>query len=117
VGDVNVGGSAVQVAVGQYHTCAVLTSGSVRCWGLGNSGQLGYGNGNWIGDNELPSSAGDVNVGGPVVQVAAGGLHTCALLSTGAVRCWGENSARQLGYYDGLDIALPASAGDVPLAP
>ena len=96
-GDVNVGGPVVQIAAGTYHTCALLSTGSVRCWGDGFRGALGYGNTNTIGDDERPASAGDVNVGAPVVQIAAGAYHTCALLSTGSVRCWGDGREGQLG--------------------
>jgi alpha-tubulin suppressor-like RCC1 family protein len=71
---------------------------------------------NTIGDDELPASAGDVNVGGWVSQVAAGGSHNCALLTTGRVRCWGWNDSGQLGYAHTNAIGddeLPSSAGDV----
>ncbi len=73
------------------HSCVVLTGGVVRCWGNNEYGQLGYGHTNNIGDDENPASAGDVNVGGIVTQIAVGRIHTCALLNTGAVRCWGNN--------------------------
>jgi len=115
-GDVPVGGQVVQVAAGWYHTCALLDTGAVRCWGYNGNGQLGYGNTNPIGDNEAPASAGDVNVGGLVVHISAGRDHTCALLNTGAVRCWGYNGFGQLGYGNTNQIGdneTPASAGDV----
>ena len=115
-GDVNVGGTVVQIATGFGHTCALLVDGRVRCWGGNASGQLGYGTVNNIGDNENPASAGDVNVGGTVVKVAAGGLHTCALLDTGRVRCWGSGTRGRLGYGNTNDIGddePPASASDV----
>ena len=115
-GDVNVGGSVVQLAAGGYHTCALLDTGAVRCWGLGNDGQLGYGNTDYIGDDETPASAGDVDVGGSVVHLTAGWYHTCALLDTGAVRCWGTGFAGQLGYGNTARIGddeTPASVGDV----
>jgi alpha-tubulin suppressor-like RCC1 family protein len=118
VGDVNVGGLVQQVAAGKTHTCALLTTGAVRCWGTGAAGQLGYGNTTVIGDNEAPAAAGDVNVGGIVTQIAAGYDHTCALLNTGAVRCWGLNTSGQLGYGNMTNIGdteTPASAGDVPV--
>jgi len=35
--------NAVAIAAGNYDTCAVLTDGSVRCWGWGQDGQLGDG--------------------------------------------------------------------------
>jgi alpha-tubulin suppressor-like RCC1 family protein len=115
-GDVTVGGTVTQLAAGSDHTCALLNTGAVRCWGLGSSGQLGYGNTNNIGDNETPASAGDVTVGGTVTQLAAGIEHTCALLNTGAVRCWGLGLYGQLGYGNSNSVGdneTPASAGDV----
>ncbi|HEY6560739.1 MAG TPA: hypothetical protein VI072_25855 [Polyangiaceae bacterium] len=117
-GDVNVGGTVSQLAAGGYHTCALLSAGAVRCWGYGFYGQLGYGQRNNIGDDELLASAGDVNVGGTVIQIAAGDAHTCALLSTGTVRCSGTGGNGQLGYGNTNTIGddeLPAIAGDVVL--
>src|SRR5690606_26829749 len=60
----------VQLVAGSYHTCAVVSDGRVRCWGQGSWGKLGYGNTNNIGDDEEPASAGDVKVGGTVIQLA-----------------------------------------------
>jgi alpha-tubulin suppressor-like RCC1 family protein len=123
-GDVNVGGDVIQLSAGVYHTCALLSTGNVRCWGFGSFGVLGYGNTNSIGDNEHPYVAGDVNVGGKVVYISSRGnesspgSHTCAVLSTGKLRCWGYNGNGQLGYgnyYNIGDTETPASAGDVPV--
>jgi hypothetical protein len=118
-GDVDVGGRVVQLAAGHTHTCAVLDTRAVRCWGYNGIGQLGYGHTSYIGDNETPASAGDVNVGGPVTQIVAGSDHTCARLDTGAVRCWGSGYYGALGYGNMSSIGdneSPASAGDVPLS-
>lgn len=111
------GGTAVQIALGYSHTCALLDTGAVRCWGENAIGQLGYGHTNPIGDNESPASVGDVQLGGKAVEIAAGYQHTCALLDTGALRCWGEGTFGALGYGDTNaigDAETPASAGDVP---
>ncbi|MDC0711072.1 RTX toxin [Stigmatella sp. ncwal1] len=129
VGDVQVGGTVKDIVAGSAHTCALMDTGKVRCWGAGGEGRLGYGNLTTIGDNELPSVAGDVNVGGNVLQLSAGSHHTCALLTTGYVRCWGYNNYGQLGYgnysytnpnspwnYFNNDVGdneAPANAGDV----
>ena len=116
VGDVAVGGTVTQIVAGDSHTCALLTGGGVRCWGAGGNGKLGYSSTSNIGDNETPASAGDVNVGGTVVQISAGRTHTCALMATGAVRCWGDGPSGQLGYGNTNDIGdneTPATAGDV----
>lgn len=95
-GAVDLGGhSAVAVSVGDNHTCAILDDHTVRCWGEGASGQLGYGNTNNIGDNETPGSVGPVNLGAgrTAMEVSAGGSHTCALLDDDTVRCWGLGSS------------------------
>ena len=89
---------ATQLDVAHFHSCAVLGAGSVRCWGGNTEGQLGYGNTETIGDDELPATTGFVDIGEPVTQIATGRLHTCALLQSGNVRCWGLGSDGQLGY-------------------
>jgi len=121
-GDIPLGGIAVQIAAGGVHTCALLASGAVRCWGYGADGALGYGNSTSLGDSPVttPNMNGDVPLGGIAVQLAAGGTHTCALLTTGAVRCWGQGGAGQLGYGN-MDTlgntpgTTPEQNGDVPL--
>jgi len=115
-GDVNVGGKVVQLAAGGAHTCALLETGAVRCWGSGRVGALGYGNEEYIGDDEEPADAGDVDLGGKAVQVAAGGPETCALLEDGTLRCWGSGMYGQPGYGSTEDIGddeTPASMGPV----
>jgi alpha-tubulin suppressor-like RCC1 family protein len=90
-------GVAFQAAIsaGGGHTCALLTTGNVRCWGDNRSGQLGIGNTETIGDNEVGTT--NVELGTTATAISAGGSHSCALLTGGAVRCWGSNSFGQLG--------------------
>ena len=91
-GPVSVGGRAVQVAVGESHTCALLESGELRCWGDGRYGQNGQGSTNDVGDDELPSSVPPLSFEQSVLQVAAGGDRTCVLLADRTVRCFGEDA-------------------------
>jgi cysteine-rich repeat protein len=119
-GEVNIGGRVTQLAAGTSHTCALLENGAVRCWGLNFSGQLGYGHTFNIGDDEPPASAGDVLLGGPAVEIAAGGIHSCARLATGSVVCWGSNDFGQLGYGNTVQIGdneTPLVAGAVDVGP
>jgi cysteine-rich repeat protein len=111
-------GIAIQVVAGTEHTCVLLQGGAVRCWGSGSVGKLGLGNTNFIGDNELPSSVGAVNLGGPATQIAVGAVHTCALMDDGDVFCWGSNTAGQLGHGNTNiigDNETPLSAGPVAI--
>lgn len=127
-GFVPLDGHAVRaVALGAGHTCAILDDGSLRCWGSGSAGQLGYGNTNNVGDGRGPTptiaSAGPVPLGGHTVRaVSAGGSHTCAILDDGSVRCWGSGFGGQLGYGNVNSVGTGsgptptiASAGPVPL--
>ncbi|MCA1684031.1 MAG: chromosome condensation regulator, partial [Actinobacteria bacterium] len=113
--------TAVAISAGGAHTCAILDDQSVRCWGTPFAGQLGYGNINTIGASptRTPDTTGPVKLGAPAVAISAGGAHTCAILDTGGVRCWGENLYGQLGYGNTTNLgdnnATPDTAGPVRL--
>ncbi|HZI02633.1 MAG TPA: RTX toxin, partial [Archangium sp.] len=116
VGTVPLTENSLQLAVGGHHTCALLEGGAVRCWGRNDSGQLGYGHTRSLGDDESASGSGYVPFGGRAVELVAGFAHTCALLDTGKVRCWGHNAHGQLGLRHTRPIGddeVPSSAGDV----
>ncbi len=98
------GDPAVQLAAGNYHTCALLQSGLVICWGRNSSGQLGYSRTDPLGDSEAVTSWGYVTLGGLTTKIFAGGEHSCAILQSGAVRCWGNNSYGQLGRGNTANI-------------
>ncbi len=106
-GYVTLGDLATKIAAGGDHTCAILQSGAVRCWGYNFYGQLGRGNVANIGDNETVYSAGNLDFGAGVTvrDLALGGHHTCALLSSGAVRCFGYAMQGQLGYGNTAHLA------------
>lgn len=96
---VSLGGAAAKIVTGGFHNCILKNSGGLLCWGYNAFGQLGQSTTQNIGDNELPSTFADINVGGtsPVVDVATGNFHTCALTAAGEVKCWGRNNFRQIG--------------------
>ena len=117
--DLGAGRAAVAITAGASHTCAILDEGSVRCWGNGSQGRLGYGNQNTIGDNETPAAVGPVNLGGRAARaIAAGDFHTCAILDDGSMRCWGFGTSGQLGNGATANVGddeAPAAAGVVAL--
>ena len=83
----------VSVAAGGEHTCALQARGTVMCWGSNEFGQLGNNSGS-TGANGVPQPVQGIV---DAVAIAAGTVHTCALLVGGTVRCWGGNNSRQLG--------------------
>ncbi|MED6304317.1 MAG: hypothetical protein VX685_04665, partial [Actinomycetota bacterium] len=92
--------TAVAITAGGSHTCALLNDGTVKCWGLNSSGQLGKDSTANLGDGSGEMAAlGAINLGTnkTAVGVSAGGSHRCALLNDGTVKCWGLNSSGQLG--------------------
>jgi alpha-tubulin suppressor-like RCC1 family protein len=114
-GDVRLSEPAVQIsaASGDAHTCALLASGKVSCWGINDRGQCGIGNRSasvgGASNEVLPTI--DLDPNDPdmrAVQVSAGDGHTCALLSKGGrVTCWGLGSNGRLGYGDNSDRLAP----------
>ena len=84
-------GGVAAIAVGGDHSCALMTTGGVRCWGRNIFGQLSDGTHT---DRTTPPTS-DVLSG--VTAVAAGSEHTCALMASGGIRCWGLNSSGCLG--------------------
>ncbi len=86
--------------MGLGHTCVRLTSGDVKCWGESLQGQLGLGDNNHRGDqpNEMGDALPIVDLGAtPVARLFAGGDDTCVQLTSGAIKCWGDNNIGQLG--------------------
>jgi alpha-tubulin suppressor-like RCC1 family protein len=111
-------GQASTVVAGTQHTCALLTTpaseippsetpatadaGQVACWGNNDHGQLGT---SAVARAYEPQP---VDLAG-VVQLSAGGDHTCALLSDQSVWCWGRNDHGQLGDGTVGDSAVPVN--------
>jgi len=81
------------ISAGRYHTCALMVTGGVKCWGRNVEGQLGSGGAKrW-----RTTPAGVTGLTSGVAEVSAGGWHTCALLRLGGLGCWGANSYGQVG--------------------
>jgi alpha-tubulin suppressor-like RCC1 family protein len=111
------GRSVVAISAGDLHTCALLDNAAVKCWGSGGNGRLGTGDTNdrgidvnEMGDTLLPISLG---TGVSAVAISAGGAHTCVLLNTSALKCFGNGADGKLGIGSQADIGDgPGEMGD-----
>src|SRR5271154_2970760 len=66
-------------SAGDNHTCAVTTIGTVDCWGLNKSGQLGDAT---TTSRLIPHAVPDlINIG----SLSSGSAHSCALTTGGVV--------------------------------
>jgi alpha-tubulin suppressor-like RCC1 family protein len=99
---ITAGGSSGQLVFGD-HTCALLASGSVSCWGANTDGQLGDGT---TTNRPTPVAVFGIR---DAVGIAAGEIHTCAVLADGSVSCWGDNSAGELGDGTTTSRSIPVN--------
>lgn len=97
------------IAAGLAHSCAVLASGKVSCWGWNAFGQLGDGS-----STDRSEAVAVVGLPDDVVALSLGFNHSCALTRSGEPWCWGGNSNGQLGDDSLTDRARPAPVQALP---
>ncbi|CAM9284026.1 unnamed protein product, partial [Phaeothamnion confervicola] len=100
--DLGTGLYATAVAAGTSHTCVILQTAAVKCWGLNSAAQLGLGDTTNRGSSSSTSvsslPAVDLGTGVTATAVSAGDSHTCVITNSAALRCWGYNNRGQTGY-------------------
>ncbi len=90
------------IDAGDLHACAVSVSGGLKCWGDNTDGRLGDGT-----TTVRLTPRGVAGLASGVRAVTAGGGHTCAVTTSGAVLCWGDNTNGQLGDGTTEDQSSP----------
>jgi alpha-tubulin suppressor-like RCC1 family protein len=109
------GRTATDLGSGSYHSCAILDSGELKCWGYNTYASLGQGNTSHLGDgaNEMGDFLGPISLGTgrSAVAVSGGVSHTCATLDDFTLKCWGDGAKGQLG--NGAEIRIGDAAGEM----
>jgi alpha-tubulin suppressor-like RCC1 family protein len=95
-----------ELTAGSDFTCARLSDGTAKCWGLASNGRLG--------NNDTTNQLTPVSVSGltGATQISSRSQSTCAVISGNAVKCWGRNDNGQLGSTDTYDRLTPIQAGE-----
>lgn len=100
---------AIVLEGGVNHVCSITKSGEVKCWGSNDYGQLG----DQTSEDTWMTAVGIKGLPGQATALAAGFMHTCAIVS-GDVFCWGGNTEGELGDGTTTDHSLPAKVQDLP---
>ena len=104
-------GTFGSVVAGSRHTCGI-SGEQVLCWGDNSFGQLGDGS---TQSRTRPTAV--VDLPAPPIRLAAGAVHTCALVAGGVAYCWGQNVHGQLGDGTNGNRATPSQvAGELTFA-
>ena len=103
----------VGISTGEDHSCALKSEGGVVCWGSGDGGRLGN---NSSTDKDHPvdvlTSAQNNPALASIAQIGLGSAYSCAVTTTGAVKCWGKGGVGQLGNDATSDSNLPVTVVD-----
>lgn len=99
-----IAGNSLSIAAGGSHVCIITQNGGVKCIGENTAGQLGNGS---TRDSESMVQATGLQSG--VIAISATYNNTCALTSAGEVKCWGANTAGQLGDGTMKDSSTPVT--------
>lgn len=96
-----------RISLGMYYSCAISQSNELKCWGNNSYGQLGH-------ESSMSPIGSQVNQMGAYLQasvisdkqiykISTGKTHSCAILSDGKVKCWGNNTSGQLGIGQNIN--------------
>ena len=109
LGEVELSGAAVQVSAGEGHSCTILESGAVQCFGENHGGELLNGHTRFIGDDETPASEGPGAIAHTATCISAMHSATCVTLEGGHLHCVGMNAHSNVGWGNSAPLTPSAT--------
>ena len=103
------------IVQGYQHTCALTSTGTIKCWGRAEQGVTQNEQSLFAGQGASGYRPFTVSLGIEAIAIAAGRVHTCAVTVPGAVICWGANSNGQMGNGASGSTSPPVPVGVVGL--
>lgn len=102
------GKTVAYIDAGWYHTCAITSDAQAYCWGYNSDGELGN---NSTTQSNVPVAIYTAGVlsGKTIIDISAGGYHTCAVSSDGGAYCWGYNYDGEIGDNSTNDSSIPVA--------
>ena len=95
--------NVLAVEGGEGMTCALMMDRTVKCWGLGDLGQIGDGA---FTNRPYPTTVAGLS---NVRAISVSDIHSCAVLMNGTVACWGWNTYGQVGNGNTQDQPRPVT--------
>ena len=89
------------LSLSEFAGCARSSEGSVSCWGLNRDGNAGDGTSGAEANANLSPGVADITGVDRVVLSSHYNVHACAILDSGGVACWGQNSFGSTGHAPG----------------
>lgn len=104
----------VDIGPGDDHTCALLSTGFVKCWGYQETPNGALGDGTGSINSVYPVTV--VDLTGKAIKaksLSVGFYHSCVVIVDGTVMCWGQNTYGAIG--DGTDGGTEYKSSAVPV--
>jgi len=99
----NMPSGLAKIDTSNNHGCALTSTGGVKCWGYGILGALGQG----VNTTSAETLVDVSGLTSGVSDVVTGLNHSCAITTSGALKCWGKNTDGQLGNNATVNSNIP----------
>lgn len=96
--------TAVKIVAGIRSVCAILSNQKAKCWGDNSTYAIGDGT---TTNRLVPTNPTGLSTG--VKSVGVGALHSCAIMTAGNIKCWGNNSSGGVGNNTTTNASTPTN--------